>query len=87
MGCDVYEGVISASSSAEAILKYQEMAPIGSYDDQAYRITKIRVFDQEFKNKADGLLFLQSHVKKWDMEAGMVKCGDSQYAYYVMLPC
>ena len=60
---------------------------MGCYDDHTYCITKVRVFEQEFKNKADGFRFLQSQMNKWDMEAGMVKCGDNEYAYYVMLPC
>lgn len=87
MGCDVHEGVVSATSSADAILQYQANAPIGSYDNESYCITKIRLFDQEFKTKEEAFRFLQSHIKKWDMAAGMVKCGNNQYAYYVMLPC
>lgn len=88
MGCDVYDGVLEASSPAEAIEAYKGQAPIGYYDDKAYSILDVQFFEEEeFDSRESAVRFLETRMKKWDLKVGMVKCGQSVYAYYVLLPC
>lgn len=87
MGCDDAQGIIKASSKEGAIMVYKQNPAVGYYDDKCYYVMDVEFFDEVFDTEADAVKFLEGKMKKWDLKAGMVACGDGKYAYYVLLPC
>lgn len=87
MGCDLHEGIIDASTAADAVRWYREHAPWGSYDNQSYQILDVRVFPETLPTVEEALMFLHDRVDKWDMKAGIVRCANGRFVYCVLMPC
>lgn len=86
MGAEEHHGILDASSLIEAKLAYEQIAPIGFYNNEWYRITTTRTFEESFKNQADAIAFLRLKISKWCGYAAICECGLNRYAYLVLYP-
>jgi len=87
MGAEEFDGVIEASSADEAVRKYKTIAPMATYDMQCYCIMDAVVHPEVFEDASSAQEFLRGRIRKWDMKAGIVRCGDNRFAWRVLMPC
>jgi hypothetical protein len=86
MGAEEFDGVIEASTPEEAIKEYKNIAPTAYYDLMAYSIMETIVFPDVFPSESSAHQFLRGKMKKWDMKAGIVRCGEDRFAWLVIMP-